>query len=404
MRILFLSQLVPFPPDAGPKVRSYYVLRYLVSVGHEVTLVCFSRAGDLPESIDYLRSICRAVYTVPIERSRYKDIWYLGRSLLGQTPFLIARDNLRNMRRFLEGLLATQGFDAIHVDQLWMAQHGLHAKKLLKKQGSDVKLVLDQHNAVHLIPQRLAKGESLGIKRKLLEREARLMKQYETQICRRCDSVVWVTDEDRRTIYGSSKNQNNDFTIPICVDPYSAQVINRPAPSNEVTFFGGLHWPPNAEGIAWFIDHVWPIVLSNVSEVHLTVIGKDPPEALLRNNRLGSNIKFTGYVEDPLPYMKKTGAFIVPLHSGGGMRVKIIDAWSWGLPVVSTTIGAEGIKYEDGKDLLIADGEEAFAEAVLRLLQEPHLATNIGKTGRYKVEKEYDWRSRYRAWDQVYSL
>ena len=100
--------------------------------------------------------------------------------------------------------------------------------------------------------------------------------------------------------------------------------------------------------------------------------------------------------------MADTAVFIVPLHAGGGMRVKIIDAWSWGLPVVSTTIGAEGIQYEDGKDILIADSDRAFAEAVTRLLAQPELGNHLGQAGRRKVETVYDWRRAYRAWDAIY--
>ena len=114
-------------------------------------------------------------------------------------------------------------------------------------------------------------------------------------------------------------------------------------------------------------------------------------------------VEICGYVADPLAYLAETAVFIVPLHAGGGMRVKIIDAWSWGLPIVSTSIGAEGIHYQDGMNLIIADSAAAFAQAVTRLLREPELAEKLGAAGRQTVETEYDWRQVYGAWDQIYA-
>jgi len=107
-------------------------------------------------------------------------------------------------------------------------------------------------------------------------------------------------------------------------------------------------------------------------------------------------------VKDPQPYLEETAVFVVPLHAGGGMRVKILDAWCWGLPVVSTTIGAEGIEVRDGENILIADTVAELAGAVIRLLQEPGLAPRLAMEGRCTVEARYDWREVYRAWDEVY--
>jgi glycosyltransferase involved in cell wall biosynthesis len=138
----------------------------------------------------------------------------------------------------------------------------------------------------------------------------------------------------------------------------------------------------------------------------LTILGKNPAEeirALAQNNGLGTTIQVTGYVADPQPYLEAAGVFIVPLFSGSGMRVKIVDAWRWGLPVVSTTIGAEGIEYRDGENILIADTAEDFARAVVRVLSEPELAKGLRRNGRRWVEEHYDWRKVYPAWDAIYA-
>jgi glycosyltransferase involved in cell wall biosynthesis len=127
------------------------------------------------------------------------------------------------------------------------------------------------------------------------------------------------------------------------------------------------------------------------------VIGKSPPPGLE-----GAGVEVTGYVADLAPYLAETAAFIVPLHAGGGMRVKILDAWNWGLPVVSTTIGAEGISTRHGDNILIADTPETFAEGVLRVLRDEKLSRQLAHNGRRTIEEAYDWRFVYSAWDEVY--
>jgi glycosyltransferase involved in cell wall biosynthesis len=175
--------------------------------------------------------------------------------------------------------------------------------------------------------------------------------------------------------------------------------------ARRVTFIGGLHWPPNAEGLLWLVREVWPLVQQQRPDACLTVIGKDPPAELL-NPQLKAQfpgLEVTGYVDDPLPYLQDTAVSVVPLHAGGGMRVKILEAWGWALPIVSTTIGAEGLAYRHEDNLLIADSAPAFAQAILRLLTDPDTAQRIARSGRQTVEDRYDWHKIYRTWNQVYT-
>jgi glycosyltransferase involved in cell wall biosynthesis len=139
--------------------------------------------------------------------------------------------------------------------------------------------------------------------------------------------------------------------------------------------------------------------------VRLTIVGKNPPEAvkkLANSSPQAAEIRITGYVVDPTPYLEQAGVFIVPLHSGSGMRVKIVEAWARGLPVVSTKVGAEGLRYIDGENILIADGAEAFAEAVAKVLNDPELNRRLRENGRRWVVAHYDWRQVYTAWDAIY--
>jgi glycosyltransferase involved in cell wall biosynthesis len=424
MHILFLTQVLPYPLDAGPKIRAYYTLRYL-SRQHEVTLLSFMRPGDPPEAVEHLRVFCQAVYTVPMRRSRARDAWHMLRSLASNTPFLIARDWVPEMADRTSHIADRNSqFDVMHADQLWMAPYALRAtgRQGERERGSAGKrpmLVLDQHNAVYLIPQRLALHEPNPLKRALLTLEGRKLARFEARICQQFDHVVWVTQEDQDALYGRMMNDEGPRTddqrttsvvgrrssvIPICVDPDAQPVIPRRPDAHRVTFLGGLHWPPNAEGIIWFVRDAWPRVSQQVPDAVLTVIGKNPPSRIQNPNSEFQNLDVTGYVDDPTPYLTETAVFIVPLHAAGGMRVKILDAWCWGLPVVTTCVGAEGIQVQDGKNALVADTPDGFAQAVVRILREPGLAPRLAAGGRRSVEAHYDWHQVYRAWDQVYDL
>lgn len=147
---------------------------------------------------------------------------------------------------------------------------------------------------------------------------------------------------------------------------------------------------------------VWPRVHRRMPDAVLTIIGKSPPASLSSVVHGLPSVEVTGYVDDPTPYLSATGAFIVPLFAAGGMRVKILDAWCWGLPIVSTSIGAEGIDYRAGENIFIADEPAEFAAAVVRLLNRPELANGVRRRGRQWVEERYDWHQVYQRWDEVY--
>ena len=416
-RILFLSQLLPYPPDAGPKVRSYFTLRYLAQ-RHQLTLLAFTRPDDTPQAVEHLKQYCEAVYTVPIRRSRLQDMKALASSLLAGDAFIIRRDALAEMAQKINALLESFPFDAIHSDQLWMAQYALSHRNG-KDPEKSIKIILDEHNACFQIFQRIARGERNPLFRLFYEREWRALKRYEAQACRLCDQVVTVTEEDRRILESLSAAPADTpsilsrfTTIPICVDAQAVRPVPPAAGAKGILYIGTMFFLPNVEGVLWFAREVWPKVIAQAPQASFTVVGKRPPKEVrdleAANDPAGSvigqggSIRVTGFVEELQPYLEQAAVFIVPLFSGSGMRVKIVDAWRWGLPVVSTTIGAEGIQYQDGENILIADDPVGFAQAVTRVLGEPALAAKLRENGRRWVEEHYDWQTVYPAWDQVY--
>jgi glycosyltransferase involved in cell wall biosynthesis len=410
MHILYLSQVLPYPPDAGPKVRSYYTLRYLAQ-NHDLTLVSFVRSDDTPNAVAHLRNFCREVHTIPMVRSWVKDGMALVNSLVSNQSLIIRRDAIPAMFALVDKLLSMQNFDAVHADQLWMAQYALHVRR--RRPG--IKLVLDEHNACYQIFQRLAMGERNPLKRALLERDWRALRKFEAVTCTQFDHLVTVTNEDKINL--SSLMQEitpgtlpaRPLTIPICVDTSSIKQVDAHQNSSNILHLGTMLWPPNAEGVLWFAREVLPMIAAQVPGVSFTIAGKNPPESVLslstsenQNARGLASIQVIGYVADPQPYLEQAGAFIVPLLSGGGMRVKIVDAWRWGLPIISTRIGAEGIDVREGENILLADTPDEFAQSVVQVLTNSDLNTRLRSSGRKWVETYYDWRAVYPAWDEVY--
>ncbi len=407
MKILFLSQLIPYPLDAGPKMRSYYVLKQLC-LSHQVTLLAFSRDNDRQKNIDHLRSICAEVITIPIKRLRLLDLSALIRSLCNSVPFLIERDFSDKMQEAIDDLFRKNVYDVVHADQLWMAPYAIYARQKAIEAGKSVKIILDEHNAVFQIPERMAGNSQNPIIKAAFKREANLMKAYEIKLVQQFDQVVWVTQEDLEQIVNNvedTRTKENilkiSTIIPICIQfGLTKRSSDDFENTRDILFVGGMHWPPNAEGIRWFVKVIFPKIRNRHPETWLRVVGKKPP----REFEFLGGVDAPGYVDEINKYWEQACVFIVPLLSGGGMRVKILDAWVHGIPVVSTTIGAEGIKYLNGENILICDEPQDFANRVNELLSNPSEANRIGYNGRKTVESIYLWSIVYKRWDIVYDL
>lgn len=413
MRILYLAQIVPYPLDSGARVRQYHMLQYLAQ-RHEVTLVCFSRPSDRPASIEHLRTLCRDVRTAPMSRAPAVEAISLARSLITSQPFNIVRDDRRAMKLLLSELVQRQAFDVIHADQLSMAQYGLWARRQTPVARS-VKMTLDAHNAYYLIPQRMADVARNPLMKLFLRREAGLTARYESRVYRQFDDVLTVTDEDLasiRRLPGLNGRAPRFTTVPICVDASLPPVARRPG-ARGLLMLGGLHWPPNADATRWFAAEIWPLVRAQAPDARLFIVGARPPDdiralgdcvGIRHPDQAGdSPIVVTGYVDDATPFLEQSAMLIVALRSGGGMRVKIVEALQWGLPIVTTRIGCEGIAVADGHDVLIADDAPAFAQSVIRLLRDRAFADRLSANGRQLVAQKYDWRSAYAALDAIYA-
>ncbi len=396
MQILLITQVVPFPPHSGPRVKTHYVLRYLTA-HHQVTLVTFTRNANEEAHADALRTICRAVYTVHLHRSRLHDGLALAASLVTGRPFLIERDTSRAMQQLLlhlvvEAATAGQPFDLVHADQLNMAQFA---------QLLPIPRLLDQHNAVWSILERMARQEH-GLKRMFLQREQRLLQRYEGGICSEFEGVMAVSQADRQALLQVMPQPRPIPVIPIGVEAQEQIPLKRDPAACAILSVATMMYPPNVDAVIWFAREVYPLVQCAVAQTHFYVCGQRPVAAIQKLPQTNPAITVTGYVPDVRPFVAQSACLVVPLRSGGGMRVKILEALAWGIPIVSTTVGYEGIDLIPGEHLLVADTPHAFAEAVVSLLQDPALGLRLATAGRQRLLDRYDWRTVCPAIDKVY--
>ena len=241
-----------------------------------------------------------------------------------------------------------------------------------------------------------------------LKLETNRIKKYEGMIVKGFDATLAVTEPDRLALMDvlNRDNSNRDgkiSVIPIAVDTHQIQPVRRAENSLNILTMGTLYYPPNADGIRWFIQQVFPVIRQKLPEVKLTIIGKNPPPDFLKLAAdESSGIVTTGFVPELDPYFAESAVTVVPVRAGGGMRVRILEAFARGAPVVTTTVGLEGIDACPGEVVLVADSPEDFARSVIRLLQDRQLQEKLSANGRRLVEEKYDWQVVLGALDRVY--
>ena len=404
MRILFLTQIIPYPPDAGPRVKTWHVLRYLVSQGHEVILASFVRPDEEPH-VATLQKICTAVYTVPIRRSRVADVFYLLRSNVSGRPFLIERDDLKGMRQLVQRLTTKEKIDLIHADQLTMTQFAF-VVPLAQRPFT----LFDAHNATWTISQRMVQNMP-SLLAPILRLETNRIKRYEAMLVEQFSHTMVVIKPDKEALIAGVKEEQKATlrerisVIPIAVDTHELQPTQRDPNSINIMTLGSLNYPPNADGIRWFLNEVFPLVQAQMPTATLTIIGRKPPADFIRAAEAQpDNIQVTGYVPDLTPYMEAAALMVVPVRAGSGMRVRLLEAFARAMPAVTTTIGLEGIEATHNQEILIADTPTDFAQATLNLLQDKTLQQKLAENGRLLAETTYDWQIVLQKMNAVYSL
>jgi len=286
-------------------------------------------------------------------------------------------------------LIARERFDVVHVGGLEMAGAGLPLRETAA-------VVLDEHNAEHVLQQRAFAnecrpgGNPVGALYSLLQ--WRKLRRYEAMACRLADGVTAVSELDRQALLRLAPNAR------VAVVPNSVDVEEyRPrlaAPEGPpiLVFTGKMDFRPNVDAVVWFCREVLPLIRAKVPDVRFQIVGQSPTAAV---RRLGSlpGVEVLGAVPDDRPYVAAARACVVPMRVGGGTRIKILQAMAAGVPVVATTLGCEGVAATPGEHLLVADPPADFARSILALLASPELGAGLARRARPFVEAHYDWRA-----------
>lgn len=395
MRVLVLTQVLVYPPDAGPKVKTLQVLRHLAA-GHEVVYCTYVRSAKEVQDAAKLREICRRVSTIPLNRSRVGDVRFLVESLLTGDSFLMRRDYRATMQATVRQLLQEERIDVLHVDQLNMM-------RFVPPEWTGT-VILDEHNAVWQVFDRLQKGERNPLKRWFLAREARIIRKLESKACQRAQVVLAVSEEDKQALQVIADDAVPIEVVPITVDAEHFTSIwgARTPEVNRLLSIGTMFWLPNSEGVMWWLREGYQQLRAICPGLTYDIVGARPPHALQAMAEQREGVHLHGYVADAVPFWTHASALAVPILSGGGVRVKILEAMAMGVPVISTTIGCEGLDVRDGEHLLVADSPAAFAHACAKVLQDKELAQRLATNARQLILERYDAKVALRTLDAVY--
>jgi len=396
MRVLVLTQVLVYPPDAGPKVKTLQVLSHLAAQ-HDVVYCTFVRNDKEAQDAEKLREICRRVVAIPLTRSKVSDVRFLIESLATGTSFMLRRDDRAAMHVAIRQLLQEERIDVLHVDQLNMM-------RFVPSDWSGT-VILDEHNAVWQVFERLHKGASNPAKQWFFGREARIIRKLEGNACRRAQVVLAVSEQDKQALRVVAGESVSIEVVPITVNAEYFTPIweaRNPQPDRLLTI-GTMFWFPNNEGVTWWLREGYQQLQTMCPGVTYDIVGARPPHALQVLAERCSGVRLHGYVADAVPFWMQASALAVPLLSGGGVRVKILEAMAMGVPVISTTIGCEGLEVRNGEHLLVADTPEAFARACANILQDKELAFRLAHHARQLILERYDAKVALQTLDAIYA-
>lgn len=371
MKILFLSNMLPYPLDVGGKINSYTKLQALHEGGHEVDLVCFDERRNVPSGdIAHMRQICHSVQIIYLKIVTANHKLYMimkaMRSLLSEYSYGVYKFQSREMVAYLRKLAETEKYDCIYFNHLQLYVYGKYTSEL----WPDAKTIMDEHNCETMIMQRMAENSRNIVKKLFLKLETYKLRRFERKALSEMFHTIVLSKADYDALKEVSGRSFNHTIIPTGVPDYGMKKNHQQKDSIiNILFLGSLAWKPNDQGLLWFLTEVVPLLHEAEYPYHLYIAGKGASEAVRKCAEGNKNITITGYVSDVNEYYELCHYMIVPLFIGSGLRVKIIEAFSHGMPVVSTSIGAEGIQYTDGENILIADSPVEFAEKMKKMLE-----------------------------------
>lgn len=376
MKILQLCHKPPYPLVDGGCIAINNITLGLLNGGHTVRVV----AVETPKHpviieafpVDYLQQT--HFESVFIDTSiRYKDA---AASVLKRTSYQISRFYSRSMVAKLIHLLQQEEFDIIHIESIYMTPYIDVLRKF-----SNAKVVVRLHNIEHQIWERLADNESNPFKKMAYRINTCQLRRVERTILNRVDGYMTISDLDQ-DFFKATAPKVKGTVIPFGLDMENYDDEDDYIPSDEPTLFhiGSMNWAPNVEGVEWFLDEVWPGIQERHPEIEFYIAGHAIPEKLY--NRHDRNVHVVGAVPVANDFMLAHDLMVVPLLSGSGIRIKIVEAMALGKVVITTSVGAQGLSVENGKHLFIADTPEEFLAVIDKCVATPDICKIIGENAR----------------------
>jgi glycosyltransferase involved in cell wall biosynthesis len=385
-RLLFLSHVLPYPPDTGAKSRTFHTLRAL-SEGFEVTALCYYRratltGGGMEAAIAALSPYAEVqAFPIPEEESAARRAWNHTRSMV--TGHVYTRFALSSpaFAAALDQALARQRWALVHLDSLDLSA--------VLDRLENQRVVCVHHDVQSRQLERRSLVEASAPRRAYLTHQARLMRKEEQRCCPRFALNVMVSEFDAATLRSLAP------ASPILVVPNGVDLeyfAGENPDGDGIVFVGGADWGPNRDAMEFMGTAILPALRRRLPRVPVRWVGRID-EASARRFRDRFGIEPTGRLDDVRPLLAGAGCVVVPLRAGSGTRVKILDAWAMQKAVVSTTLGAEGLDARDGENILLRDDPEAFASAVHAVLTDHLLRRRIAVAGQETARQQHDWRA-----------
>ena len=393
-RLAFVSPLFLFPNDAGGKIRTTNILRQLKGGAFDVTLVCPADAEQVRRWRGELDGICDELVTwtprAPLPR------WRRALDLFDALPVNVVADRTAEGADAVRRVLATGQIDLLLVDFVHAA--------VLMPEAVEMPSVCFTHNVEAEIFARHAQQARGAPMRRVWASQHRKMLDFEARALRRFDTVIAVSERDARR-FGEAYGVARARAIPTGVDPvyYAWQLpppVDAGAPPT-VVFTGSMDSAANIDGVVFFLKSVWPRIVERAPQARFLVVGRSPAPVLVQLASRLPNVELTGAVDDVRPYVHRAQAFVIPLLVGGGTRIKAFEGMAMGCPVVSTTIGIEGLDARPDRHYLRCDAPEDIAAAVLRLFDDAGLRETLSRRARALVQDEFGQERVGRIFEQI---
>ncbi len=376
MKILQICHKPPFPPSDGGTIAMNNVTQGLLHAGHQVKVLAIEtpkhrvNRNALPS--EYLSAT--GFESVFVDTS----ISYTAafETVFTRKAYQVSRFYSKNFAKKIAEVLKKEHFDIIHLESLFTTPY-----ISIIRQFSNAKIVLRTHNIEHQIWKRVAKNERNWIKKWAIRYMSNQLERYECGLAGQIDAFAAISEPDYHffsTLYGSLPG--TILPLGIDIDDYPDNEEYMPSDVPELFHVGSMNWRPNVEGIEFFLDDVWPLVLERFPEITFTIAGRSIPPTIA--HRTDKNLIIAGEVPSANEFILSKDIMIVPILSGSGVRVKIIEGMALGKTIITTTIGAEGLAVENGKNILVADTPEEFVEAIAKCVHTPDICAILGENAR----------------------